>query len=142
QIAGNIRKRNEIARELEAYGKTVWPGEEEQTFKRIMRNWEIYLGTMDQYNTAMLANDKVKAQPILASSLSAFQDLDAELGELIQVLKKAMEDNKRHILTSVNDLSTSSITSNIIILVMMIAMTLVLTRLICGPLKLVVEQAN
>lgn len=142
QITSNIRKRNEIARELEAYGKTVWPGEEEQTFKRIMRNWEIYLGTMDQYNAAMLANDKIKAQPILSSSLSAFEDVDSELGELILVLKKAMEDNKRHILTSVNDLSTSSIGSNVIILLIMVAMTYVLTRLICGPLKLVVAQAN
>ncbi|NMU47120.1 methyl-accepting chemotaxis protein, partial [Vibrio parahaemolyticus] len=65
-----------------------------------------------------------------------------ELGELIRLLKEAMDSNKTHILSSVNGLSNSSIASNVIILLIMVGMTYVLTRLICGPLKLVVEQAN
>ncbi|MDF5457321.1 methyl-accepting chemotaxis protein, partial [Vibrio parahaemolyticus] len=98
--------------------------------------------TMDQYTEAMLANDKSKAHPILANSLSAFEAVDSELGELIRLLKEAMDSNKTHILSSVNGLSNSSIASNVIILLIMVGMTYVLTRLICGPLKLVVEQAN
>ncbi|MGU3840417.1 methyl-accepting chemotaxis protein, partial [Vibrio diabolicus] len=91
---------------------------------------------------AMLANDKSKAHPILANSLPAFEAVDSELGELIRLLKNAMDSNKTHILSSVNGLSNSSIASNVIILLIMVGMTYVLTRLICGPLKLVVEQAN
>ncbi|MDF4820781.1 methyl-accepting chemotaxis protein, partial [Vibrio parahaemolyticus] len=125
-----------------AYGETIWPGEEQPTYQRLMRQWKNYLVTMDPYNGAMLANDKSKAHPILANSLSAFEAVDSELGELIRLLKEAMDSNKTHILSSVNGLSNSSIASNVIILLIMVGMTYVLTRLICGPLKLVVEQAN
>ncbi|MCR9562308.1 methyl-accepting chemotaxis protein [Vibrio alginolyticus] len=142
KISNNIREREKITRELNAYGETIWPGEEQQTYQRLMRQWKKYLVTMDQYNEAMLANDKSKAHPILANSLSAFEAVDSELGELIRLLKEAMDSNKTHILSSVNGLSNSSIASNVIILLIMVGMTYVLTRLICGPLKLVVEQAN
>ncbi|MBO0180663.1 MCP four helix bundle domain-containing protein, partial [Vibrio parahaemolyticus] len=87
-----------ITRELNAYGETIWPGEEQQTYQRLMRQWKKYLDTMDQYNEAMLANDKSKAHPILANSLSAFEAVDSELGELIRLLKEAMDSNKTHIL--------------------------------------------
>ncbi len=142
KIASNIRERNKITQELVSYGKTVWPGKEQQTYQRVMKNWENYLVTMDQFNNAMLANDKTKAFPVLESSLSAFQAVDADLYELVKMLKQAMNSNKNHILSSVNGLSNSSIASNITILLIMVTMTYVLTRLICGPLKLVVEQAN
>ncbi|NAW60144.1 MULTISPECIES: methyl-accepting chemotaxis protein [unclassified Vibrio] len=142
QISRNLRKRQEIARELESYGQTVWPGEEQQTYQQVMRYLETYLSTMDRYNDTMLANDKSKAQPILASSLPAFEAVDAELGKLIKILKQAMDNNRNNILKSINDLSSSSIISNVVILLIMVAMTYLLTRLICGPLKLVVEQAN
>ncbi|MDF5441738.1 MCP four helix bundle domain-containing protein, partial [Vibrio parahaemolyticus] len=142
KISNNIREREKITRELNAYGETIWPGEEQQTYQRLMRQWKKYLVTMDQYNEAMLANDKSKAHPILANSLSAFEAVDSELGELIRLLKEAMDSNKTHILSSVNGLSNSSIASNVIILLIMVGMTYVLTRLIRGPLKLVVEQAN
>ncbi|WP_282176269.1 methyl-accepting chemotaxis protein [Vibrio nereis] len=142
KIASNIRERNKITQELVSYGKTVWPGKEQQTYQRVMKNWENYLVTMDQFNNAMLANDKTKAFPVLESSLSAFQAVDADLYELVKMLKQAMDSNKNHILSSVNGLSNSSIASNITILLIMVTMTYVLTRLICGPLKLVVEQAN
>ncbi len=142
KIASNIREREKISKELDSYGETIWPGEEQQTYQRLMRQWKKYLVTMDQYNEAMLANDKSKAHPILANSLPAFEAVDSELGELIRLLKNAMDSNKTHILSSVNGLSNSSIASNVIILLIMVGMTYVLTRLICGPLKLVVEQAN
>lgn len=142
KIASNIRQRNNITQELMSYGKTVWSGKEQQTYQRVMKSWESHLVTMDQFNNAMLANDKTKAFLVLESSLPAFQAVDADLYELVKMLKQAMDSNKSHILSSVNGLSNSSIASNITILLIMVAMTYVLTRLICGPLKLVVEQAN
>ncbi|MDA0144359.1 methyl-accepting chemotaxis protein [Vibrio sp. RW] len=142
KIASNIREREKISQDLHAYGETIWPGEEQQTYQRLMRQWKQYLVTMDQYNEAMIANDKSKAQPILANSLSSFQAVESELGELIRLLKNAMDSNKTRILSSVNGLSNSSIASNVIILLLMVGMTYALTLLICGPLKLVVEQAN
>ncbi|CAM2924133.1 methyl-accepting chemotaxis protein [Vibrio neptunius] len=142
KIASNIQEREQIARKLDAYSKTLWPGEEEQTFNKLMREWRDYLKIMDRYNQAMLANDKAAAHPILANSLPEFQSLDNELSKLVKILKQAMDSNKTHILKSVNDLNVSSIISNLMILCIMIAVTIVLTRLICGPLNLVVKQAN
>ncbi|MDW3124718.1 methyl-accepting chemotaxis protein, partial [Vibrio sp. 1974] len=121
---------------------TIWPGEEQQTFQRLMRQWKQYLVTMDQYNESMLAGNKTEALAVLSNSLNDFEAVDSDLNELIRLLKVAMDSNKNHILSSVNGLSNSSIASNVTILVIMIVMTLVLTRLICGPLQLVVEQAN
>ncbi|EGQ8508180.1 TPA: methyl-accepting chemotaxis protein [Vibrio parahaemolyticus] len=142
KIASNIREREKISKELEAYGSTIWPGEEQQTFQRLMRQWKQYLVTMDQYNESMLAGNKTEALAVLSNSLNDFEAVDSDLNELIRLLKVAMDSNKNHILSSVNGLSSSSIASNVTILVIMIVMTLVLTRLICGPLQLVVEQAN
>ncbi|MDA0116813.1 methyl-accepting chemotaxis protein [Vibrio sp. T11.5] len=142
KIASNIQEREQIARKLDAYSKTLWPGEEEQTFNKLMREWRDYLKIMDRYNQAMLANDKAAAHPILANSLPEFISLDNELSKLVKILKQAMDSNKTHILKSVNDLNVSSIISNLTILCIMIAVTIVLTRLICGPLNLVVKQAN
>ena len=52
-ISSNENIRQEINKGLSAYGKTVWPGEEEQTFKRLDKKWQGYLATMDSFNQAM-----------------------------------------------------------------------------------------
>lgn len=134
--------RDKITANLEAYGKTVWPGEEERTFDRLMDNWKQYNLRMDQFNNAMLALDHVAAYAILTQSQVLFGSLESDINKLIELLKEALAQNRDSILNSVMSLNTSSIISNIAILVLMVGMTLMLTRLICGPLKLVVEQAN
>jgi len=141
-IVRNEGIRQEINASLAAYGKSVWPGEEEQTFKRLMTSWNSYLTVMDRFNSAMLDMDKDKAHPILAQSLSQFEGIEADVNKLMGILQEAMDDNRDTILDSVNGLSSSSLVSNIAILVLMVAMTILLTRIICGPLNLVVEQAN
>ncbi|MCW8327802.1 methyl-accepting chemotaxis protein [Photobacterium sp. SDRW27] len=141
-IQRNERIRQEIQTGLETYGQSVWPGEEEQTFNRMMKSWNHYIGTMAKFNNAMLAMDKTTAHPILAQSLSQFEGIESDINVLIDILQGAMDDNRGSILRSVTNLNTTSITSNIVILAIMIVMTLLLTRIICGPLRLVVEQAN
>lgn len=49
-IERNNRIQAEINESLIAYGKTVWPGEEEQTFKRLMSNWNTYTAVTEQFN--------------------------------------------------------------------------------------------
>lgn len=141
-IARNERVRQEIETELAAYGKTVWPGEEQQTYNRLMSIWKGYVGSMDKFNDALLAGDKDTAYPILTNSLSTFESIETEVTKLVGILKDAMDSNKNRILTSVTNLNTSSMVSNIVIFALMVVMTLFLTRIICGPLNLVVRQAN
>ncbi|MGU3844861.1 MCP four helix bundle domain-containing protein, partial [Vibrio diabolicus] len=43
KIASNIRERENISKELDSYGETIWPGEEQQTYQRLMRQWKKYL---------------------------------------------------------------------------------------------------
>ncbi|MCV5232888.1 hypothetical protein OFC56_37595, partial [Escherichia coli] len=65
----------------------------------------------------MLAGNKTEALAVLSNSLNDFEAVDSDLNELIRLLKVAMDSNKNHILSSVNGLSSSSIASNVTILV-------------------------
>ncbi|NOH64752.1 methyl-accepting chemotaxis protein [Vibrio sp. RE88] len=141
-ISSNENIRQEINKGLSAYGKTVWPGEEEQTFKRLDKKWQGYLATMDSFNQAMSNMDKETAYPILANSLGEFESIEADINILVDILKGAMSSNREAILSSVDGLSRSAMIINVLIVVVMVIMTMFLTRLICGPLVVVVKQAN
>ncbi|ENM5766310.1 methyl-accepting chemotaxis protein [Vibrio mimicus] len=141
-IERNNRVQAEINDSLIAYGKTVWPGEEEQTFKRLMSNWNSYIAVTDKFNQTLLTQGADQAYPILANSLSTFEALESDFTLLIGILHQAMDNNKIQILDSVKTLNSTSIASNLAILVIMVIMTLVLTRMICGPLMIVMKQSN
>lgn len=141
-IERNNRVQAEINDSLIAYGKTVWPGEEEQTFKRLMSNWNSYIAVTDKFNQTLLTQGADQAYPILANSLSTFEALESDFTLLIGILHQAMDNNKIQILDSVKTLNSTSIASNLAILVIMVIMTLVLTRMICGPLMVVMKQSN
>ncbi|MGL4830026.1 MAG: methyl-accepting chemotaxis protein [Vibrio sp.] len=141
-IERNNRVQSEIDSSLIAYGKTVWPGEEEQTFKRLMGNWSKYTAVTEQFNQTLLTQGADAAYPILFNSLSTFEALESDFTILIGILHQAMDSNKAQILSSVQTLNSTSIASNLTILVIMVVMTLVLTRLICGPLMIVMKQSN
>ncbi|HCZ9574421.1 TPA: methyl-accepting chemotaxis protein [Vibrio cholerae] len=141
-IERNNRVQAEINDSLVAYGKTVWPGEEEQTFKRLMGNWNAYTAVTDQFNQTLLTKGADDAYPILANSLSTFEALESDFTLLIGILHQAMDSNKVQILSSVKTLNSTSVASNIAILAIMVFMTWLLTRLICGPLAIVMKQSN
>ncbi|HAS3585503.1 TPA: methyl-accepting chemotaxis protein [Vibrio cholerae] len=141
-IERNNRVQAEINDSLVAYGKTVWPGEEEQTFKRLMGNWNAYTAVTDQFNQTLLTQGADDAYPILVNSLSTFEALESDFTLLIGILHQAMDNNKAYILSSVKTLDSTSVASNIAILAIMVFMTWLLTRLICGPLAIVMKQSN
>ncbi|AMG05287.1 methyl-accepting chemotaxis protein [Vibrio mimicus] len=141
-IERNNRVQAEINDSLIAYEKTVWPGEEEQTFKRLMSNWNSYIAVTDKFNQTLLTQGADQAYPILANSLSTFEALESDFTLLIGILHQAMDSNKIQILDSVKTLNSTSVASNLAILVIMVIMTLVLTRMICGPLMIVMKQSN
>ncbi|EJL3952590.1 methyl-accepting chemotaxis protein [Vibrio cholerae] len=141
-IERNNRVQAEINDSLVAYGKTVWPGEEEQTFKRLMGNWNAYTAVTDQFNQTLLTQGADDAYPILVNSLSTFEALESDFTLLIGILHQAMDSNKVQILSSVKTLNSTSVASNIAILAIMVFMTWLLTRLICGPLAIVMKQSN
>lgn len=62
-IERNNRVQAEINDSLVAYGKTVWPGEEEQTFKRLMGNWNAYTAVTNQFNQTLLTQGADDAYP-------------------------------------------------------------------------------
>lgn len=146
QIRQTIERNNRIQAEINdslvTYGKTVWPGEEEQTFKRLMSNWNAYTAVTDQFNQKLLTQGADDAYPILVNSLSTFEALESDFTLLIGILHQAMDNNKAYILSSVKTLNSTSVVSNIAILAIMVLMTWLLTRLICGPLAIVMKQSN
>ncbi|EGQ8093614.1 methyl-accepting chemotaxis protein [Vibrio cholerae] len=146
QIRQTIERNNRIQAEINdslvTYGKTVWPGEEEQTFKRLMSNWNAYTAVTDQFNQKLLTQGADDAYPILVNSLSTFEALESDFTLLIGILHQAVDNNKAYILSSVKTLNSTSVVSNIAILAIMVLMTWLLTRLICGPLAIVMKQSN
>ncbi|OAN10882.1 chemotaxis protein [Photobacterium jeanii] len=134
---------NDIDQLITAYGKTVWPGEEQEAFNRLDQAWTNYTNIVQSFNQAAMANQKEQAaQLLLKDAYSSFKGIESEVSTLSQILKGAMNDNRSQILGSVQSLSSSSIFSNILILLVMVSMTLILSRLICNPLHLIVKQAN
>ncbi|WP_172953561.1 methyl-accepting chemotaxis protein [Vibrio salilacus] len=146
EVRQRLQESRQLQQEVDAglkqYGATVWPGEEERTFKQLMRNWERYTSTIGQFNQALEQDDKAGAHEILKTSLDNFRNIESDTKALIGILQKAMDGNKSYILKAVDTLNTSSMTSNVAIIGLMIVITLFLTRIICGPLRLVVEQSN
>ncbi|WP_341665615.1 methyl-accepting chemotaxis protein [Vibrio sp.] len=141
-IASNEKIKEQINTQLAAYGKTVWPGEEEQTFNRLQKKWNGYLKTMDSFDQAMKIMDKETAYPILANSLSDFESVEADINILVGILKGAMNTNREHILSSLDNLSNVAMVINALIVIVMVIITIFLTRIICNPLAAVVKQAN
>jgi len=142
KIKVNEKIREEIGTALNAYGKTVWPGEETEIYNRLMNKWQKYLATMDAFNQAMTDDNKTKAYPILTQSLANFESIESDMNALVGILKGAMESNKNQILKSIHDLDYTTIISNVVMLIIMIAIVVSLTRMICRPLARVVQQAN
>ncbi|CAG23796.1 methyl-accepting chemotaxis protein [Photobacterium profundum] len=143
KINQNKEIRKNIEAELRAYGQTVWPGEEEESYKRLMSGWQRYINNIDNFNSAMLLNNKRAARSILLTdSYPSFKIIETEVSALTDILKQAMNSNRVQILDSISRLSQMSIYSNLGIFVFMIGITLLLSKLICGPLSLIVRQAN
>lgn len=107
-----------------------------------MGNWNAYTAVTDQFNQTLLTQGADDAYPILANSLSTFEALESDFTLLIGILHQAMDSNKVQILSSVKTLNSTSVASNIAILAIMVFMTWLLTRLICGPLAIVMKQSN
>lgn len=142
QAQKNQQERQAVDSELRAYGTTVWPGEEERTFNRLMQDWGAYLRVIDTFNQEVAKGDLDTAQPILAQSFAQFKEVEAEIATLIGILEQAMQSNRKTILSSLSDLTTTSIISNVLIFILMVIMTVILTRVICSPLRHIVAQAN
>lgn len=134
---------NSINDDIKSYGKTVWPGEEKESFERLNSAWSQYTHSINVFNKQIAANNKTGAyQTLLTDSYASFKVMDNEVGNLSRILKEAMDNNRSQILDSVSNLSNSSVVSNITILLIMVSMTIILTKLICNPLYLIVKQAN
>ncbi|MCG3760421.1 methyl-accepting chemotaxis protein [Vibrio cincinnatiensis] len=126
---------------LKTYGEDVWPGEEERIFKRLMEQWQSYNRIMTQFNQALSEMNQAQAQRLLDQSLTDFNALESSIKQLSGVLKQAMDGNKQYIISAVERLNTSSGIINLFIVIFMVAITYFLTRIICQPLKLVVDQS-
>ncbi|MBF4312800.1 methyl-accepting chemotaxis protein, partial [Vibrio anguillarum] len=64
---------------LKQYGKSVWPGEEEQTFRKLMSNWDSYINIVTQFNQALESNNKSDAHKLLNQSLETFTKIEADI---------------------------------------------------------------
>ncbi|NAW67815.1 HAMP domain-containing protein [Vibrio sp. V27_P1S3P104] len=127
---------------LKKYGEDVWPGEEERLFNQLMTRWNNYSQTMVKFNQALAEKNSSQAHQLLDQSLAEFQTIESQIKQLSTILKQAMDGNKDYIISAVARINTSSSVINGLIIAFMVIITYFLTRIICQPLKLVVDQSN
>lgn len=146
EITSRLNQSRQFQQDIDAalkkYGKSVWPGEEERIYNQLMRYWQSYNQTMAEFNQALSAQDQARAHQILNRSRQDFGEIETHIQQLSDILSKAMDGNKDYIINAVDRIDISSTVINLVILAIMFMVTIFITRIICGPLKLVVAQSN
>ncbi|CCN70556.1 methyl-accepting chemotaxis protein [Vibrio nigripulchritudo] len=141
-IQGNEILKKELTENLKAYGKTVWPGEEQTTFDQLMTDWKLYVTQSDQYHKLLASAQGLKAQELVLNNQATAESMSRAFTTLKRILNDAMLSNRSTILDEINGLENKNLISNGLALLAMLIITIVLTKAICGPLKKVVDLAN
>ncbi|WP_087018424.1 methyl-accepting chemotaxis protein [Thaumasiovibrio subtropicus] len=142
EISQNDRQKVALTQALNTYGRTVWPGEEQETFNRLMADWGTYLQLSEKYQSLLMTHSKTEAQRLVVNNQETADSMNVSFTTLIRILNEAMQGNRNSIIGEISDLETKTWVSNTFMLFIMLAATILLTKAICGPLNLVVGLAN
>ncbi|WP_261858968.1 methyl-accepting chemotaxis protein [Photobacterium sanguinicancri] len=145
-IRSRITKANqqhqEVEKKFSEYGATVSSAEEQRIFDRIMTSWRRYQQALNGFNEAAGRGDISAAQPILAGTFKDFNALEAAMDELLEMNLGFVANNRESMLSSVATVVNITIASILGLVAFMIGSNIFLSRQICGPLSLVMAQAQ
>ncbi|MGF1726116.1 methyl-accepting chemotaxis protein [Photobacterium nomapromontoriensis] len=136
------RQTQGVEQMFKTYGKTVTSNQEKQIFDRLINNWDEYKLLLKGFNDAAYNKDMDAARTILAKSFTKYGDIETGINELRNMNLNFVKGNKESIIDSVSAMLSLAIVSIIAITVFMIAMNIFLTRQICRPLNLIMEQSD
>ncbi len=142
EIRNNEKFKNRLTNSISAYGKTVWPGEEQNTFNQLLRDWEIYSTQSDHYHKLLGDSKTLKAQEQVLNNQAIAESMMRSFTILKRILNDAMQSNRGTILSEINSLELKTLLNNVLALALMLIITMILTKAICEPLKKVATLAN
>ncbi|MCE7555440.1 methyl-accepting chemotaxis protein [Aliivibrio fischeri] len=132
----------QIQSDLDAYEATVASADERRVFERVANSWQKYLTQLKEFN-GLVANKKAKlAQQELVDSFSQFEEVGTAMDGLLQANLVFVSNNRKSIMSSVNNVTLATKVSFSALIAFMIFITFFLARQICRPLNLVVEQSK
>ncbi|MBD1558249.1 methyl-accepting chemotaxis protein [Vibrio sp. S9_S30] len=141
-IQSNEQLKKELTKNLETYGKSVWPGEEQITFDQLMSDWNQYITQSNQFHQLLTDSHNLKAQELVLNNQATAESMSRAFTTLKRILNDAMLTNRATILSEIHGLEIKNLVSNALALIVMLIVTIVLTKAICGPLKAVATLAN
>ncbi|MGF1726118.1 methyl-accepting chemotaxis protein [Photobacterium nomapromontoriensis] len=131
-----------VEQRFKAYGATVASKSEQQVFDRLMNHWREYERSLNGYNKAAYNGDMEQARSVLSESFGEYNRVEKSINELRKMNLVFIKNNQQSVLDSVATMLTLAIGSVMAITVFMIVMNIFLTRQICRPLNLIMEQSG
>ncbi|MUJ25633.1 methyl-accepting chemotaxis protein [Aliivibrio fischeri] len=132
----------QIKSDLDAYEATVASADERRVFDRVANGWQKYLTQLKEFNGLVANQDTKLAQQELLDSFSQFEEVGAAMDGLVQTNLGFVSNNRKSIMSSVNNVTLATKVSFSALIAFMIFITFFLARQICRPLNLVVEQSK
>ncbi|MCS0351741.1 MULTISPECIES: methyl-accepting chemotaxis protein [Vibrio] len=127
---------------LATYERAVWTDHERSIFMPVKNLWRDYLTALGSFNDDILSQNKVKAQGDISASLVTFERLESAIDDLLNLNQTFVAKNRSELMTLIQAITSFSTGSIVALIAFMVFITLLLSRLICQPLQLVVQQAN
>ncbi|OEE73125.1 methyl-accepting chemotaxis protein [Vibrio ordalii] len=139
---------------LATYERPVWTDHERSIFMPVKNLWRDYLTALGSFNDDILnqnmvhpenryfAQNIVKAQGDISASLVTFERLESAIDDLLNLNQTFVAKNRSELMTLIQAITSFSTGSIVALIAFMVFITLLLSRLICQPLQLVVQQAN
>jgi len=132
----------QIKSDLDAYEATVASADERRVFERVANSWQKYLTQLKEFNGLVANQDTKLAQQELLDSFSQFEEVGVAMDGLLQANLVFVSNNRKSIMSSVNNVTLATKVSFSALIAFMIFITFFLARQICRPLNLVVEQSK
>lgn len=127
---------------LATYERAVWTDHERSIFMPVKNLWRDYLTALGSFNDDILNQNIVKAQGDISASLVTFERLESAIDDLLNLNQTFVAKNRSELMTLIQAITSFSTGSIVALIAFMVFITLLLSRLICQPLQLVVQQAN
>lgn len=107
-----------------------------------MSDWNQYILQSNQFHELLVDDNNLQAQKLVLNNQATAESMSRSFTTLKRILNDAMLSNRATILSEIDGLEMKNLTSNALALIVMLIVTVVLTKVICGPLTAVATLAN
>ncbi len=135
----------EAARQITAHDGTIWAEdlEERRTFDIVKADWEKYLGLHQRIRQMQDSGQMTEAQHLfMGEGVTLYTNLAKSVGDLVRI-NHGYADASRKVVVAAYDSAKLSVTLSLLVgLVLVVCLSVVLTRQIRDPLIMLARQAQ